>query len=151
MKRLVKILLGLVLLIAPMTMSAQTADEARKVLKEYCKEKNQDVPIKDGDDDCYYLMYAFEDNQMNVFYGVNTEEFAIMCDNKEKALESCVEELCTNEELLGMVAYLVACDGTLAFVICDYNGKITDPDNRLLMAFDEDDLKKIIVKAASKE
>ncbi len=148
MKQLFKIAMGLVLLLAPMAMQAQSAQEARKVLKQYCEAKNQDVPIKDGDDDAYYIFFGFEDDQMNIVYGVDTDMFALMCKNKEKALEAVVETLATDEELLGVVAYLTIFDGSLAFVMCDYNGDIKDEKNRLLMAFDEDDLKAIIKKAA---
>ena len=151
MKKLMQIAMGLVLLLAPMAMQAQTASEARKVLKQYCEEKNQDVPIKDGDDDAYYVYFGFEDDQMNIIYGVNTEMFAYMCKHKEKALEGVVEELASDEELLGVVAYLTFCNGTLAFIFCDYNGDVKDPDNQLIMAFDEDDLKAIIQKAQEKE
>ena len=77
--------------------------------------------------------------------------FAFMCKNKEKALEAVVETLASDEELLGVVAYLTFCDGSLAFIICDYNGDIKDEGNRLLMAFDKDDLKAIIKKASEKE
>ena len=151
MKKFIKIAMSLVLLLAPMAMQAQSAQEARKVLKQYCEEKNQDVPIKDGDDDAYYVFFGFEDDQMNIVYGVNTDMFAFMCKNKEKALEAVVEALASDEELLGVVAYLTFCDGSLAFIICDYNGDIKDEGNRLLMAFDKDDLKAIIKKAAEKE
>ena len=50
-----------------------THDEASTpVLKQYCVEKNQEVPIKDGDEDAYYVLFGFEDNQMNIVYGVST-------------------------------------------------------------------------------
>ena len=99
MKKLVKIAMGLVLLMAPMTMSAQSAAEAREVLSNYCEAKNQEVPIKDGDADAYYMMYGFEDNQMNIVYGVNEELFAVM-NEKERLLcrhwsrKSCLTRSC---------------------------------------------------------
>ena len=151
MKNLIKIVMVLMLLLAPMTMSAQSAAEVRQTLTEYCEEKNQDTPIQDGDNDAYYVHFAFEDNQMNIVYGVGTELFAAMRDNKEALLQSCVEELSTDDELLGMVALLTICDGTLAFIVCDYNGEVTDPDNQLILAFEEDDLKAIIANLANRE
>lgn len=146
MKKLFKITMGLLLLMAPMTMSAQTVDEVRQTLAQYCLEKNQDTPIKDGDDDAYYVHFDFDQDQMNIVYGVGTEIFAALCADKEKALEAVVETLATDEELLGVVALLTLCDGTMAFVICDYNGDVSDSDNQLIMAFDEDDLKTIIAR-----
>lgn len=148
MKKLVKIAIGLVLLMAPMTMSAQSAAEAREVLSNYCEAKNQEVPIKDGDADAYYMMYGFEDNQMNIVYGVNEELFAVMNENREAALQTLVEEILSNEELLGIVAYLTMCDGTLAVIAVDYNKDASDSDNQLIFAFEEDDIKAIIAKAS---
>ena len=148
MKKLVKIAMGLVLLMAPMTMSAQSAAEAREVLSNYCEAKNQEVPIKDGDDDAYYMMYGFEDNQMNIVYGVNEELFAVMNENREAALQTLVEEILSNEELLGIVAYLTMCDGTLAVIAVDYNKDASDSENQLIFAFEEDDIKAIIAKAS---
>jgi hypothetical protein len=150
MKKLVKLAMGLVLLMAPMTLHAQSVSEASQLLKQYCVEKNQEVPIKDGDEDAYYVLFGFEDNQMNIVYGVSTELFAAFCNNKEEALDAVVEEFSTNEELLGIVGCLSICDGTLAFIVCDYNGDIKDENNRLMFLFDKDDINAIIAKAQGK-
>jgi hypothetical protein len=144
MKNLAKIAMGLMLLMMPMTLIAQTASEARKTLKAYCDEKNEDCPIKDGDDDAYYVLFGFEDDQMNIVYGVGTEPFAMLKQNKKALLKAVNDELKTNEELLGMVIYLTACNGTLAFIICDYNGDIEDENNRLLVGFEAKDLKELV-------
>ena len=143
MTNLAKIAMGLVLFIMPTTLMAQSASEARKVLKEYCEEKNEECPIKDGDD-AFYVMFAFEDDQMNVIYGVGTETFAALGKNKKALLKAVNDELKTNEELLGMIVYLSKCNGTLAFIFCDYNGEITDEDNQLLVGFEKDDLLELI-------
>ena len=143
MKRLAKIAIGLVLLMMPVTLFAQSASEARKTLKAYCEEKNAECPIKDGED-AYYVMFDFDDDQMNIFYGVGTEVFGALCKNKKALLKAVNEELKSNEELLGMIIYLTACDDTLAFVICDYNGDIDDEENRLLVGFEKDDLLELI-------
>ena len=151
MKKLVKIAMGLVLLMAPMTMSAQTADEAREVLSNYCQAKTQEVPIKDGDSDAYYVFYGFEDNQMNIVYGVSEELFDSMNNNREFALKALVDEIVSNEELLGIVAYLTMCDGTMAFIACDYNKDATDSANQLIFAFEQDDIKALIAKASEEK
>ena len=150
MKQLVKIAMGLMLLMMPVTLFAQNASEARKTLKDYCEVKNAECPIKDGED-AYYLLFAFEDDQMNIIYGVGTDTFAALGKNKNALLKAVNDELKTNEELLGIIAFLSECKGTLAFIFCDYNGDIADENNRLLVGFEKDDLLELIKQVQEEE
>ena len=118
MKTIIKSVVAFVLLLAPASMSAQNttdAEDARQMLSLYCQEKMKEVPIKDGESNSFYLGYFFEDNQMNIVYGVETEIFNAMSKNREAAAQALVEELASNEELVGMLALLTICDGSLVY------------------------------------
>ena len=151
MKTIIKSVVAFVLLLAPASMSAQNttdAEDARQMLSLYCQEKMKEVPIKDGESNSFYLGYFFEDNQMNIVYGVETELFNAMSKNREAAAQALVEELASNEELVGMLALLTICDGSLVYVAAGLDGDATDPNNQLMFPFDADNVKAIVLKAA---
>ena len=85
---------------------------------------------------------------MNIVYGVETEIFNAMSKNREAAAQALVEELASNEELVGMLALLTICDGSLVYVAVGLDGDATDPNNQLMFPFDADNVKAIVLKAA---
>ena len=151
MKTIIKSVVAFMLLLAPVSMSAQNttdAEDARQMLTQYCQEKMQEVPIKDGESNSFYLGYFFKDNQMNIVYGVETETFNAMSEDREAAAKALIEELVSNEELVGMLALLAICDGSLVYVAVGLDGDATDPDNQLMFPFEADDVKALVLKAA---
>ncbi len=142
MRTIKKCLATLLLLTIALTVSAQemSKEEVEKTLQDYVEEVNAKCPVNDGNG--FILVMGFEDNQMNIAYGVDAEKYEQIGTHPDVAKADYLEKAMKDEEKLGMMALLHMVDATLSVIY--FNADTQDKEHFHTLVFTSEELEEAL-------
>lgn len=114
-------------------------EEVEKTLQDYVEEVNAKCPVNDGSG--YILVMGFEDNHMNIAYGVDAETYEQIGTYPDVAKVDYLEKAVKDEEMLGMMALLNMVDASQCVVY--FNTDTKDKEHYHKLMFTSEELKEL--------